>query len=101
MKTTKNHLKLREIALIACAIIALIGSYIVNDVRADVADAAITCMQEAHDLSACSDVARHSGMGFWDVLAIFAALGWAAGALSYVAGQSAAEERARRAGVTE
>ena len=92
----KNTMKLHGVALTTCVVIALTGVQVVHHTGVDVADSAITCMEEAHDRSACGPVAGTAGMRFWDALAIFAALGWAAGALAYVAGQSAAEQRERK-----
>ena len=66
------------VALLTGTVIAGAGVTIVNHTRVDVAESAITCMEEAHERSACRSVAKAAGMRFWDCLSIFAALGYAA-----------------------
>jgi hypothetical protein len=84
------------VALLTGTVIAVAGVTIVNHTRVDVAESAITCMEEAHERSACRPVAKAAGMRFWDCLSIFAALGWGAGALGYAASQYDVRERERQ-----
>ena len=87
------------IPLLAAAVVAVLGLYLISDVRQHVGNAAAQCVTETQltphaleedggrQLADCVRNARREGIGAWSALLLLGGAGGFAAALGYVSGR--------------
>jgi len=95
------------IPFVGAAAVALLGLYLIGDVRQQVGDAAAQCVTETQltphaleedggrQLAECVRNARREGIGTWGALLLLAGAGALAGTLGYLSGRGEQRRRER------
>jgi hypothetical protein len=73
------------VPLVSAVFTAAVATLLVATTRIDVAEQAAQCMEETHDLQACSRPAG-GALSLWDCVAVFAVVGSIVGAAGYSVG---------------